>query len=416
MSASWWCQRFPATIRNRLVPSKFTLNISAKMLDRLRADTPACSHLVHFNNAGASLMPDPVFEAIVGHLELERQMGGYEAAAASEDKLCRLYERLAELLRVRPGEVAFIENATRAWDMAFYALPLTQGDRIITHAAEYVSNYLAFLQLAKRRGVHIDVAPSDGSGQIDVDALPGLMTPRTRVINLVHVPTQGGLVNPAEEVGRFAREHGLIYVLDACQSVGQLDIDVTKIGCHVLSGTGRKYLRGPRGTGFLYVSSEILERLDPPFVDLRAATWTGRDRYELAAGSRRFENWESYVAGRVGLAAAVDYALEIGLPAIEDRVTRLAAHLRAGLEDVGGISVADLGERRCGIVTFESAHETPADLARRLREARVNISVTDRESARLDFEQRNIAELARASVHYFNTEAEVERFCRLAAP
>ena len=205
-------------------------------------------------------------------------------------------------------------------------------------------------------------------------------------------------------------------MLDACQSVGQLDVDVTKIGCHILSGTGRKFLRGPRGTGFLYVSSDILERLDPPFIDMRAATWTDRDGYELAAGSRRFETWESFVAGRVGLAAAVAYALDIGLPAIEERVTDLAAQLRAGLEDVDGISVADLGQRKCGIVTFESARERPAELARRLRQAHVNISVTDRESARLDFEQRDIRELARASVHYFNTEAEIEQFCDLVAP
>jgi cysteine desulfurase/selenocysteine lyase len=392
------------------------LTISTEMLVRLRAETPACSRLLHFNNAGASLMPDPVFEATVGHLELEREIGGYEAAAAKHDTLQGMYDRFARLLSARPQEIAFVENATRAWDMAFYALPLQEGDRIITHSAEYVSNYLAFLQQAERRGVHIDIAPSDGSGQIDVDALPDLLTPRTRVINLVHVPTQGGLVNPAEAVGGFAREHGLIYLLDACQSVGQIDVDVTKIGCHVLSGTGRKYLRGPRGTGFLYVASEILEQLDPPFVDLRSATWTAKDKYELAAGSRRFENWESFVAGRVGLAAAVDYALEIGLPAIEERVTRLGALLRAGLDEIDGIRVADLGERKCGIVTFESAHEKPVDLARRLRDARANISVTDLESARLDFEQRGIRELARASVHYFNTEAEIERFCGLVAP
>lgn len=358
-------------------------------------------------------MPDAVFNATAQHLELERNVGGYEAAAANHDTLASLYISFAELLRVQPDEIAFIENATRAWDMAFYALPLSEGDRIITHAAEYASSYLAFLHLARRRGVCIDIAPSDDSGQIDVDALPALLTPSTRVINLVHVPTQGGLVNPAEEVGHFAREHGLTYVLDACQSVGQLDVNVSEIGCHILSGTGRKFLRGPRGTGFLYVSNEILDQLDPPFIDMRAATWTSEHTYELAAGSRRFENWESYVAGRVGLAAAVDYALEIGLADIQERIFDLAHYLRAALEDIDGITVADLGDRQCGIVTFETAFEAPTELVQRLREKKVNLSATGQSSARLDLGRRDITELARASVHYFNTESEIDHVCSL---
>lgn len=389
------------------------MTISDDKLARLRAETTACEDLIHFNNAGASLMPDPVFRAVIEHLALERDIGGYEAADVSSDALKRLYTAFADLLRVDAEEIAFVENATRAWDMAFYALPLGDGDRIITHEAEYASSYLSFLQLAKRRGVIIDVAPSDGSGQIDVDALPAMVTPRTRVINLVHIPTQSGLVNPAEEVGRFAREYGLTYVLDACQSVGQLDVDVSRIGCHVLSGTGRKFLRGPRGTGFLYVSQEIVDELDPPFIDMRAATWTADASYEIAAGSRRFENWESYVAGRVGLATAVDYALGIGLADIQQRVLDLAGRLRAQLSEIDGVTVRDRGERQCGIVTFESASERPSQLARRLRDERINISVAETSSARLDLGSRNIAALARASVHYFNTESEIDRFCSL---
>ena len=390
--------------------------ITEENVTQLRADTPACESLVHFNNAGASLMPDPVFNTVTQYLKLERSTGGYEAADASSELLAGFYENFAQLLRVKPEEIAFIENATRAWDMAFYALPLKEGDHIITHEAEYASSYLSFLQLAERRGIKIDIAPSDESGQIDVDALPALVTPKTRVINLVHVPTQGGLVNPAEQVGRFAREHDLIYVLDACQSVGQMDVNVTEIGCHILSGTGRKFLRGPRGTGFLYVSGDIIDDLDPPFIDMRAATWTGTRAYEFADGARRFENWESFFAGRAGLAAAVDYAMQLGLPEIEQRVFQLARSLRSALTEIDGIRVCDQGKRQCGIVTFDTVFEQPSILARRLHDQNINISVTEQSSARLDLERRGITSLARASVHYFNTQAEIERFCNLVKP
>lgn len=389
--------------------------ITDEQVAKLRSETPACNEIIHFNHAGASLMPEPVFRAVTRHLELERDIGGYEAAADAENLIRGFYSGFAEMLRVLPEEIAFIENATRAWDMAFYALRLNEGDRVITHSAEYASNYLAFLHLAKRRGIKIDIAPSDASGQVDVARLNEVLQPSTKVINLVHVPSQGGLVNPAAEVGRFAREHGLIYFLDACQSVGQIDLNVPEIGCHVLSGTGRKFLRGPRGTGFLYVSSSLLDDLDPPFIDMRAATWVDASTYELAAGARRFENWESYVAGRIGLAAAVDYARSIGLPAIEERVSCLGEQLRSSLSEINGIRARDQGTTKCGIVTFEKDGESATNLSHRLRENGVNISVTGPETAQLDFTARDITELARASVHYINTETEIERFCNLVA-
>ena len=379
-------------------------------LDALRADTPACETVVHFNNAGAALMPNPVFNAVTNHLILERNIGGYEAARAKTDDLNAFYAEFAALLNADESEIAYAENATRAWDMAFYGLPLTPGDRILTHASDYVSNTLAILQQAKRRGLLIDLVPSDPSGQIDIAALEALITPRTKLISLTHVPTQGGLINPAVEVGRIARKHGLIYMLDACQSVGQMAIDVRTIGCDILSGTGRKFLRGPRGTGFLYVRKGFLNEIDPPFIDLHAATWTGPTSYTLDPTAKRFETWESFTAGRIGLMQAVRYARQIGLENIELRVSLLASALRFALGSIPGITVQDQGAQKCGIVTFTKDGEDPEHIRARLHASKINVSTTGRSSALIDFDARGITSLVRASVHYYNTEGEIGRF------
>jgi selenocysteine lyase/cysteine desulfurase len=383
---------------------------------RLRADTPACMRLIHFNNAGASLMPNPVYRAMVDHLALEQRVGGYEAEDDASTALEDFYDAFAAMLNCDRSEIAYVENATRAWDMAFYSLPLQEGDRILTAEAEYVSNFLGFLHQARRRGLKIDVVPSDSSGQLDLDAMERMVTDKTRLIAITHVPTQGGLVNPAEEVGGIARRHGVTYLLDACQSVGQMPLDVAKIGCQLLSGTGRKFLRGPRGTGFLYVSRTILDRLDPPFIDLHAATWTDARSFELRPDARRFENWESFVAGRVGLRAAVRYALDVGLEQIRARVTMLADRLREELARLPGIKVQDLGRTKSGIVTFTKEDELPRTIQERLRAGRINVSVSSKSSAQLDFGRRGLSQVVRASVHYFNTEDEIRVFCKTLYP
>ncbi len=383
----------------------------------LRADTPSTAGMLHANNAGASPVPDPVHQAVVAHLELERRIGGYAAAEAASVAIDAFYTEMAALLGAEPDEVAFVESATRAWDMAFYALPLAPGDRVLTHASEYVSNWLAMLQRARRDGIEIDVVPSDPSGQIDVAALEAMIDPRTRLVALTHAPTQGGLVNPAEEVGEVCRRHNLLYLLDACQSVGQMQVDVRRIGCDILSGTGRKFLRGPRGTGFLYIRRALAETLEPPFVDLRAATWTGRDTCEFAPGARRFEQFERSVAGQIGLARAVRYARDIGIDRIEARITALAAALREALAATPGVTVHDLGTRRSGIVTFRSAAELPAQTVARLADRNVAVSLARPEHARLDMDARHLDHgLVRASLHAFNTMDEIRRLARVVPP
>lgn len=382
-------------------------------VERARADTPGCRNVTHLNNAGASLPPQPVLDAVIEHLRLEASAGGYEAAAARRQEIEHAYDAVAALLGARREEIALVENATRAWDMAFYSLPLGAGDRILTSTSEYASNVIPFLQVARRSGVRVEVVPDDPSGQLDVEALRGLLDDRVKLIAVNHVPTHNGLVNPAAEIGKVAREAGVPYLLDACQSVGQIPVDVGEIGYDLLSATGRKFLRGPRGSGFLYVSGRLLDRLEPPFLDLHAANWTAPDRFEVRPDARRFESWESSVACRLGLGAAVDYALGVGLEAIAERVGGLAAGLRTRLRAIPGVTVHDRGERQCGIVTFSVAGHEAAEVVAALARRRINVSRAAPESARFDFEARSLPEMVRASVHYYNTDDELDALGRL---
>lgn len=377
---------------------------------RARRETPGCANVLHFNNAGSSLLPRPVLDAAVGYLTLESEIGGYEAADREHDAIERFYGAAAELLGCGPDEIAFVENATRAWDMAFYAIPFAPGDRILTARAEYASNVVSFLQVAERTGAIVEVVPSDETGQISVAALEGMIDDRVKLIAITHVPTNGGLVNPAAAVGKVARAAGIPYLLDACQSVGQMPVDVQDIGCDMLSSTGRKYLRGPRGTGFLYVRRELCSRLEPPFLDLHSAVWTAPDRYVIRDDARRFENWERNYAGKVGLTVAIDYALGWGLDAIWDRVQPLAATLRAGLRAMPNVTVTDIGAEQCGIVTFMVDGVTAQAVRDALAAKAMNVTVSATRSTRFDMEARGLSQIVRASVHYYNDEAEVDRF------
>ena len=380
-------------------------------LNRVRAETRGCTQVIHFNNAAASLMPDPVVDAVNDHLELERTIGGYEAMQQRSEQCEGYYKSFARLFNCDPVEIAYVENATRAWDMAFYSVPFTPNDRIITSKSEYVSNYLAFLQMQQKLGVEIDVVPDDDSGQISLQQLESMCCERTRLITLTHVPTQSGLVNPAAEVGKIANQNGILYLLDACQSAGQLPIDVREIGCDMLSATGRKFLRGPRGTGVLYVKRSLIEHLHPPFIDLKSATWTERDKYVLRSDARRFENWERYVAGQLGLARAIDYALELGLESIWSRVQMLAEHLRDRLNHLPAVMTHDPGKQLCGIVTFTRDGDDAESISKRLYHDGINTDVCRAGNARLDLGERDLHSVVRASVHYYNTEEEIDRFC-----
>jgi selenocysteine lyase/cysteine desulfurase len=378
-------------------------------LSALRRDTPGCEHVAHFNNAGASLAPLPVLRAQTDYLELEARIGGYEAEALNDAAIDHTYDAISALLGCHREEVAVLESATRAWDAAFYSVRLGPGDRVLCSQAEYGANYVAFLQVAKRTGAEIVAVPNDEHGQISIEALGELIDARTKLVAVTHAPTNGGLVNPAEAVGRITRAARVPFLLDACQSVGQMPTNVEELGCDMLSATGRKWLRGPRGTGFLYVRRALIETLEPITIDHFGAGWVARDRYELRADARRFECYEMTYAGKLALGVAVDYARAIGLDVIRDRIATLSSALRAGLAAIPGVTVRDLGVVKSGLVSFTVEGREPGYVKARLAEQRINVWTSPRASTRLEMEARGLESVVRASVHYYNSEDEVDR-------
>jgi selenocysteine lyase/cysteine desulfurase len=381
-------------------------------IDRVRADTPACAEVIHLNNAGAALPPQVVVDEMVDYLRLEAELGGYETVDRERARLERVYDAGARLLNCEPDELALTSNASEAWWRAFTSIRLEAGDRILTDRAEYISNALGLLQ-ARHRGVEVVVVPDDDHGQVDVEAMQAMADERVKLIAATHIPTNSGLVNPAAAIGAVARSIGAIYLLDACQSAGQMPLDVEALQCDFLSLTGRKFLRGPRGTGLLYANAATLERLDPPiFIDGHSAEWHSVTGYAPLPTARRFELFETSFAGKAGLGIAIDYALALGLDSIRERVVDLAERLRLLLRSIDGVTVHDHGIERCGIVTFDVAGHQAATVRSAALAAGINVS----ETAASPWQVASGAPrptLVRASVHYYNTDDELERLAAL---
>jgi len=385
------------------------MNLNEIDIDKIRAETPGVMQTCHLLASGSSLMPKPVVDAIINHTLLEASIGGYEAADQQQVMLDAVYRKTADLIGAMPQEIALMENATVAWCHAFYSLPLSKGDRIITCEAEYGANYVAFLQRQKRDGFEIDVVPSDESGSIDLSALKEMIDDRVKLIAITWIPTNGGLVNPAKAVGKIAKQYKIPYLLDACQVVGQMPVDVAELGCVFLTATARKFLRGPRGSGFLYISKERLKVTEPVMIDHFGAPWISRNEYMLRSDARRFETWENSYAIRAGLGAAIDYAESIGLDAIQNRSWGLANYLRDSLNEVPGIKTRDLGREQCAIVSFTFDKRDPASVIKTLQDKNIMIGASSPSSTRLDAEKRNLPIVLRAVPHYYNTTHEIDQ-------
>jgi selenocysteine lyase/cysteine desulfurase len=379
--------------------------------ERWRSETPAASAgRIHLNNAGAALMPAPVIDAVHRHLQNEVRLGGYEAADAAQREIEASYMNVAILLGCEPRNVAFVENATVAFSQALSACDFAPGDVILTTANDYVSNQLMFLSLARRLNVRVVRAADLPEGGVDPQSVrERIAAERPKLVAASWIPTNSGLIQPVEELGAICAESGVPFLLDACQAVGQLPMDVARLNCDFLAATSRKFLRGPRGAGFLYVSDRALdEGRAPLLVDMRGADWTAADEFALFDGARRFENWEFAYALLIGTGVAAGYACQVGIDAAGAYAAELAAYCREKLQALPGARVLDRGARLCAIVTVAIAGHDPQAVMERLRDQAINTSVTGRSSAVIDMDRKGAAAALRISPHYYNTKREID--------
>ncbi len=386
-------------------------------LTHLRADTPGCTHRVHLNNAGASLMPSSVLSAIKEHLDLEARVGGYEAAVEAATGIGAAYGAVADLLATASGNVAFTEHATAAFVQALSSVPLQKGDLVLTTRQDYVSNQIQYLSLADRLGIQVLRAPDAPEGGVDLQAMEELVhRRRPRIVAVTHVPTNSGLVQDVAAIGKMCRARDILYLVDACQSVGQMPVHPEALGCDFLSATARKFLRGPRGAGFLWVSDRALAAgLSPLFPDLRGADWVDGDLFQPAPDARRFETWEFAWGLILGTGEAARYAMQVGLDEIRLRTRALAESLRERLPGIPGVRVLDRGPELCAIVTAAVQGWAPVDLVSALRERGINTSAQTRLDALLDYDAKGVDGALRISPHYFNTDADLDALLQALA-
>lgn len=383
-----------------------------------RRETPGASSVTHLNNAGAALPTERTLETVIAHLRREAEIGGYEAEDEAGPRLAAVRASAARLLRAEEDEVAITTSDTSGFVKAFWGFALAGGlaggGRLVVDRFSYNSHYLAFLQAARAYGARVEIVPATADGVLDLDAL-ARMVPGAALVSATFVPTSSGAISDVAGAGAIARRAGVPYFVDACQAVGQLPVDVEAIGCDVLTTTGRKWLRAPRGTGLLYVRRGFVGRCEPPGIDGTSASWTGAGSYEVAPTARRFEEFEASIAARLGLGAAIDQALALGLDAIAARIQDLAERLRALLTEAGA-RVLDGAGPRSGIVTFVVDGTEAGAIAARAAAHEVNVSVSRAPWARIDLAARGLEAVVRASPHVFNDEADLDRLVAVVRP
>lgn len=387
-------------------------------IETFRNITEGCKNVIHLNNAGASLMPNIVTQSVIDHIRLEAQIGGYEAAALRADAVHQFYVQAGQLLNCKPVNIAFTSSATDSYTRALSSIPFQQGDVILTDNDDFISNQIQFLSCQKRFGLKLVRIKNAPEGGVDLSDLEQQLTKlKPRLLAITHIPTNSGLVQPVKQIAeiysRYSNHHAdrTWYILDACQSVGQMKLDVQELKCDFLSVTARKFLRGPRGTGFLYVSDKALHYgLEPLFIDMRGAEWIEKDIYKPKADAMRYEDWEFAYALVLGTRHAIEYCMQVGEEKIWQQVKLLSTYMRDELAALDGVRLLDRGPEVGALVTFHVEKSDPKFLVSELLKRKINVVPSYRNFAVIDFDEKQVQWAIRASPHYFNTQEEIGLF------
>lgn len=384
-------------------------NIEPMNIQKIRKDTPGLQSLIHFNNAGCSLPVQSQLDIICNYLQEEAITGGYRLQAQHQEVINQFYQRAAQLINAKADEIAITGNASEAFNHILYSIPFEKGDVIITSEVEYSNNFINYINLKNSKGIEIVMLRNLANGDFDLAALEHAISDRVKLLAITHIPTSSGVVVPVEAIGAIAKKHNILYLVDACQSIGQIPFDVEKVGCDFASATARKYLRGPRGLGFLYVKKSVIPSLKPKSLDNVTAHWKIDQRVELEQKAIMFEHWEKSYALVEGFSEALRYLLDLGVAHTWARIQELSTYARQELGQVSGVRVLDQGTHKCGIVTFNKKGLDPLDIQKALQKQSINTSATLPFSSLTDLHYRGLDGGAlRASIHYFNTKEEIE--------
>ena len=391
--------------------------LSDYIRDFRRTEPFAVGQPIFLNSAGSSL-PDPsVRDVVQEQLRIEFTKGGYAAANEAEPDIERFYNSAAALIGGSAEGIAYVDSGTRAWNSIMYAVPgLGPGKQIITARSEFGSNLVSLAHLASLTGASVDLVEVDANGRIQLEHLLSMVSERTALVALSMVNAHAGTVNDLAGVGQALKEIApdVTFVVDGCQAAGQIPIDVTALGASALTVTGRKWLRGPRGSGFLYVDPQELHRFRPTAFDQTIAglqtpgTFPHTD-LSIRDDARRFEMWERSHATMLGLGQAIDVTMALGVDAIQERIAALASALRIGIASIPGLDVLESADERSGIVGVSRSSGSVWEIVSALKETGFEVGAMPRWEAPPAFGGRTDKSVLRLSPHIFNTSEEIQQ-------